>query len=67
MLVLSRRVGESVCLGPDIEVQITGIDRGQVRIAFKAPDSVCIYRKELMDRKGFDPSVKRKNREGQSQ
>jgi len=50
MLVLSRRRKEVVILKTDqgeIEVMVTGIEPGKVRLAFKAPDSVIIFREEL--------------------
>lgn len=50
MLVVSRRVGESVKIGEEIEVKITRVDRdGAVRLAIDAPRSVPIFRHELYD------------------
>lgn len=50
MLVISRRVGESVMIGDEIEIKLTRVDRdGQVRIAIAAPKSVPIFRRELYD------------------
>lgn len=52
MLVLTRQINETVLLltsdGP-IEVMLTKVDRGRARIGFIAPDSVKIYRKELLN------------------
>jgi carbon storage regulator len=55
MLILTRRIGESVLIGDDIEVVVTGVDLDQVRLGFNAPRTVEIVRTELMDerRKGF--------------
>lgn len=50
MLVLARRVGESVLIGEDIWVTVNRIDRNQVRIGFDAPTDVVIMRTELLDR-----------------
>lgn len=50
MLVLSRRIGESLLLGDDIEIRILGINGSQVRVAIKAPADVHIVRKELLRR-----------------
>ena len=50
MLVLSRRVGESIFIGDDIEVMVTDINRSQVRLGFRAPDDVVIIRKELREK-----------------
>jgi carbon storage regulator len=47
MLVLSRRLGESVFIGNDVAVSILEIRGGQVRIGISAPPSVKIVRDEL--------------------
>jgi carbon storage regulator len=49
MLVLTRRAGEAIKIGEDVEVTIHGIDRGQVRIGIDAPKDVNIARTELLD------------------
>jgi carbon storage regulator len=46
-LVLTRRLGESLLIGDDIEVTIYGISGGQVRIAVSAPREVSIVRTEI--------------------
>jgi carbon storage regulator len=48
MLVITRRVGEKIRIGPEIEVMVTKIESGQVRIAIKAPTEVPIARMELL-------------------
>ena len=48
MLVLKRRVGETVCIGDNIKVTILGVGQGaQVRIGFEAPDDIVILREEV--------------------
>lgn len=47
MLILQRRVGESLYIGDDIYVEVLGIDSGRVRLAIKAPTQVPILRTEL--------------------
>lgn len=47
MLVLSRKVQERICIGDDVEVIITQIQGGRVRIGITAPQSVRILRSEL--------------------
>ena len=47
MLVLSRRIGETICIGSDIEVEIIRIRGNQVRIGITAPREVGIRRSEL--------------------
>lgn len=50
-LVLSRRRGEVICIGPDITVTVIGVDhRGEVRLAVNAPKSVTVHRLEVADR-----------------
>lgn len=50
MLVLSRKVGESLRIGEDIELVILDINRGQVRIGIDAPKTTNIVRSELLTR-----------------
>ena len=51
MLVLGRKVGEVICIGPDIEVMVTEIgDRGLVKLGITAPREVNIARSELLER-----------------
>jgi carbon storage regulator len=47
MLVLSRKKGESLLIGNDIEITIVKVDDGSVKLAISAPKSVSILRKEL--------------------
>ena len=48
MLVLTRKKGESILLGDDIEFTIVSVDEGTVKIAINAPKDVTILRKELV-------------------
>lgn len=50
MLVLARRVGESILIGDNVEVKVSEIGGGQVRLSFTAPDDVAIVRKEISRR-----------------
>ncbi len=47
MLALSRKSGESVMIGNDIEITVLEIKGDQAKIGIQAPKSVPIYRKEL--------------------
>ena len=47
MLALSRRIGESIMIGNDIEITIIEIKGEQVRLGINAPKSVPIHRKEI--------------------
>ncbi|HLI27016.1 MAG TPA: carbon storage regulator CsrA [Chloroflexota bacterium] len=47
MLVLGRRVGETICIADGIEIVVVAIDGGQVRIGVRAPREVPVLRGEL--------------------
>ncbi len=47
MLVLTRRLGESITIGDDVKVVIVDVDGNQVKIGIEAPRSVEVYREEL--------------------
>jgi carbon storage regulator len=47
MLILTRKTGESILIGDDIEVTITAIDQNKVRVGIKSPAHIPIYREEL--------------------
>ena len=51
MLILQRRIGESVVIGEDIRVTVVSIEGGRVRLAISAPPEVSILRSELLDAK----------------
>ena len=50
MLVLTRKVGERVMIGPNIAVTVTEVRGDRVKLAFEAPDQVPIYREEIFRR-----------------
>lgn len=47
MLILTRRVGESLVIGDDINIIILGVKGNQVRLGIEAPDHVSIHREEI--------------------
>lgn len=47
MLILTRRVGESIKIGDDTECVLLGINGNQARLGFKAPKYVSIHRDEI--------------------
>ena len=49
MLILSRKLEESIVIGDTITVKILGIQEGQVKIGIEAPKSVKVYRSELYE------------------
>ena len=50
MLVLTRKIGEAICIGDDVELVISDILKNAVRIGVKAPKNLPIYRKEIYER-----------------
>lgn len=50
MLLLSRKVGQSVVINDDILVTIIAVDRNRVQIGIKAPGYVPIFRREIVER-----------------
>lgn len=47
MLILSRRVGEAVCIGDEVTVTILGVKGNQVRLGIDAPKTVAVHREEI--------------------
>jgi len=50
MLILTRRVGESLMIGDDVSVTILGVKGNQVRIGITAPKHVAVHREEIYQR-----------------
>lgn len=66
MLVLSRKVNESVLIGDNIKIMIVGVQNGTVRIGFEVPDAVPVLRTELAAKEKFNIRAQRE-RFGQKQ
>lgn len=49
MLVLTRKVGESIMIGDGIEVKIIGIDGDQVKLGIEAPRHIKVHRQEVFE------------------
>ncbi|MGL4730136.1 MAG: carbon storage regulator CsrA [Clostridium sp.] len=49
MLVVSRKKGETILIGDDVEVTVVKLDNGSVKLSINAPKDVTILRKELKD------------------
>jgi carbon storage regulator len=56
MLVLSRKLDETIVIDGDIRITVIGIRGNQVRLGIDAPDSVPIFREELCRRAGAVPA-----------
>ncbi len=50
MLILTRRVGETLMIGDDVSVTVLGVKGNQVRIGVNAPRDVSVHREEIYQR-----------------
>ena len=62
MLILTRRVGETVMIGDQVTVTVLGVKGNQVRLGVQAPRDVAVHREEIHDRikreQNVDPAPK---------
>lgn len=61
MLILTRRVGETLMVGDEVTVTVLGVKGNQVRIGINAPRDVAVHREEIYDR------IKAEENQGQVQ
>ena len=79
MLVLTRRVGETIRIGDDVSICILDVQGGQVRVAIDAPREIPVHREEVYQlvqaenrqaadaARGADPAAMWKRKRGKSQ
>lgn len=49
MLVLTRKINESIVINDNIEIIVVGIEDGKVKLGIKAPNDIDIHRKEIYE------------------
>ena len=55
MLVLTRKVGESIVIANDIRITVVSLGNGRVKIGIEAPKGVSVDRSEIHERKMLEP------------
>jgi carbon storage regulator len=61
MLILTRRVGETVMIGDEVTITVLGVKGNQVRVGINAPKHVAVHREEIYER------IKREQHPGDAQ
>ncbi|HHY78863.1 MAG TPA: carbon storage regulator CsrA [Thermoanaerobacter sp.] len=63
MLILTRKVGQAIIIGEDIEIKILEIVDGQIKLGITAPKNISVLRKELIEIKGENLKAASVNKE----
>ncbi len=57
MLILTRRVGETITIGNDVTVKVLNVTGNQIRLGIKAPSDVAVHREEIFNKVQAEKSV----------
>lgn len=60
MLILTRRPGETICIGPNVRMTVLEVKGSQVRIGIEAPPSITVDREEVYERKQREKQLSEK-------
>lgn len=59
MLILTRRIAETLIINDNIKVTILGVKGNQIRLGIEAPEDVSVHREEVWDKIQLEKSAKR--------
>ncbi|MFQ5963012.1 MAG: carbon storage regulator CsrA [Candidatus Scalinduaceae bacterium] len=57
MLILTRKVGESVIIGDDIKITVVEVNKHQIRLGINAPKNISIHREEIYKKIGEENAL----------
>lgn len=63
MLILTRRIGESIVIGDDVTITVLGVKGNQVRVGVNAPKEVSVHREEIYERIMHEKNADHEDRE----
>jgi carbon storage regulator len=59
VLILTRKVGESIMIGESVEVKVLGLRAGQIKLGIEAPKDLKVHREEIYERIRAEEESKR--------
>ena len=57
MLILTRRIGETVVIGDNVTVTVLGVKGNQIRVGIEAPKEVSVHRMEIVERNRMEAQI----------